>query len=139
MELERKELADIYKTRGLTLDLAAQVALQLMGHDALGAHARDELGITEEMAPHPVQAALASAASFAMGATVPLLVVCLFPITYAIPGVFVVTVVELTVRGAVAAKVGGAPALIGAIRVSFWGALAMAVTASVGILFHLAA
>ena len=138
VDLERKELADIYVTRGLSPDLAAQVAAQLMEHDALGAHARDELGITEEMAPHPVQAALASAASFTIGATVPLLVVCLFPVAYAIPGVFVATLCELAVLGAVAAKVGGAPAWIGATRVAFWGALAMAVTAGVGVLFHIA-
>jgi VIT1/CCC1 family predicted Fe2+/Mn2+ transporter len=139
VELERKELAEIYVARGLTSDLAAQVAAQLMEHDALGAHARDELGITEEKAAHPVQAALASAASFTIGATVPLLVVCLFPVAYAIPGVFGATLCELTVLGAVAAKVGGAPAWIGATRVAFWGALAMAVTAGVGVLFHLAA
>jgi len=139
VELERKELADIYVARGLTPDLAAQVAVQLMERDALGAHARDELGITEAMAAHPVQAALASAASFTMGATVPLLVICLFPVAHAIPGVFVATLCELTVLGAIAAKVGGAPAWIGAIRVAFWGALAMAVTAGVGALFHIAA
>ena len=139
VELERKELADIYVTRGLPPDLAAQVAVQLMERDALGAHARDELGITEEQAARPVQAALASAASFTIGAAVPLLVICLFPIAYAIPGVFVATLCELTVLGAVAAKVGGAPAWTGARRVAFWGALAMAVTAGVGLLFHVAA
>jgi len=139
VEFERKELADIYVARGLTPDLAAQVAFQLMKHDALGAHARDELGITEELAARPVQAALASAASFTVGAAVPLLVICLFPIAYAIPGVFVATLCELTVLGALAAKVGGAPAWIGARRVAFWGALAMAVTAGVGVLFHVAA
>jgi len=139
VETERKELADIYVARGLTPDLAAQVANQLMERDALGAHARDELGITEEMAAHPIQAALASAASFTVGATVPLLVICFSAVAYAIPGVFVATVCELTVLGAVAAKVGGASARIGAIRVAFWGALAMAVTAGVGALFHIAA
>jgi len=138
VELERKELANIYVARGLTPDLAAQVAVQLMERDALGAHARDELGITEEMAARPVQAALASAASFTIGAAVPLLVVWLCPVAYAIPGVFVATLCELTVLGAVAAKVGGAPAWIGATRVAFWGALAMAVTAGVGVLFHIA-
>jgi vacuolar iron transporter family protein len=139
VELERKELADIYVARGLMPELAAQVAVQLMEHDALGAHARDELGITEELAARPVQAALASAASFTVGAAVPLLIICLFPIAYAITGVFVATLCELTVLGALAAKVGGAPAWIGARRVAFWGALAMAVTAGVGFLFHIAA
>jgi vacuolar iron transporter family protein len=139
VEFERKELADIYVARGLTSDLAAQVAIQLMQHDALGAHARDELGITVELAARPVQAALASAASFTVGAAVPLLVICLFPVTYVIPGVFAATICELTVLGAVAAKIGGAPVWVGARRVAFWGALAMAVTAGVGLLFHIAA
>ena len=139
VEFERKELADIYVARGLTSDLAAQVAIQLMQHDALGAHARDELGITEELAARPIQAALASAASFTVGAAVPLLVICLLPVTYAIPGVFAATICELTVLGAVAAKIGGAPAWVSARRVAFWGALAMAVTAGVGLLFHIAA
>jgi vacuolar iron transporter family protein len=138
VEGERKELAAIYVARGLTPALAEQVAAQLMNHDALGAHARDELGITEEMAANPVQASFASAASFTIGATIPLLVVCLFPVTYAIPGVFAATLFELTVLGAVAAKVGGARIWIGALRVAFWGALAMAVTAGVGVLFHVA-
>ena len=138
VEGERKELTAIYVARGLTQALAEQVATQLMEHDAMGAHARDELGITEEMAAHPVQAAFASAASFTIGATIPLLVVCLFPVTYAVPGVFVATLCELTVLGAVAAKVGGARIWIGALRVAFWGALAMAVTAGVGVLFHVA-
>jgi vacuolar iron transporter family protein len=138
VELEQKELADIYVARGLTPDLAVQVAAQLMERDALGAHARDELGITEEMAAHPVQAALASAASFTMGATVPLLVVCFSHRAYAIPSVFFATLCELTALGAVAAKVGGAPIWIGTTRVAFWGALAMAITAGVGLLFHIA-
>ena len=138
LESERKELAAIYVARGLTTALAEQVAAQLMNHDALGAHARDELGITEQMAAHPVQAAFASAASFTVGATIPLLVICLFPVAYAIPGVFAATLCELTVLGAVAAKVGGARIWIGALRVTFWGALAMAVTAGVGVLFHIA-
>ena len=98
----------------------------------------DELGITEEMAAHPVQAAFASAASFTIGATIPLLVVCLFPVTHTVSGVFSATLCELTMLGAVAAKVGGASIWIGALRVAFWGALAMAVTAGVGVLFHIA-
>jgi VIT1/CCC1 family predicted Fe2+/Mn2+ transporter len=138
LEGERKELAAIYVARGLSPDLAKQVAAQLMEHDALGAHARDELGITEEMAANPIQAAFASAASFTVGATIPLLVVGLFSVTYAIPGVFAATLCELTVLGAVAAKVGGARVWIGALRVAFWGTLAMAVTAGVGALFHIA-
>jgi VIT1/CCC1 family predicted Fe2+/Mn2+ transporter len=139
VEFERRELAQIYVTRGLSPDLAFEVAVQLMEHDALGAHARDELGITAEFAAHPVQAALASAASFTAGAAVPLAVVCLLPIRFAIPGVMAATLCELTILGAAAAKVGGAPAWVGATRVAFWGALAMAVTAAVGLLFHIAA
>jgi len=135
---ERKELADIYVARGVTPELAAQVADQLMQHDALGAHARDELGMTEEQAARPLQAALASAGSFSVGAAVPLLVLWLAPIAHAIPIVVGATLCELAVLGALAAKVGGARPLIGAARVMFWGSLAMAVTAGVGLLFNVA-
>ena len=136
---EQKELAEIYVTRGLTPELAAQVASQLMAHDALGAHAREELGIIEEQAARPVQAALASAATFLSGAAVPLLVVALSPRSYAISAVIIASLCVLAVLGALAAKVGGAPPWIGSLRVTFWGALAMAVTAGVGILFDVAA
>ena len=135
---ERKELADIYVARGVTPELAAQVADQLMQHDALGAHARDELGMTEEQAARPLQAALASAGSFSVGAAVPLLVLWLAPIAHAIPIVVGATLCELAVLGALAAKVGGARPWIGAARVMFWGSLAMAVTAGVGLLFNVA-
>jgi VIT1/CCC1 family predicted Fe2+/Mn2+ transporter len=135
---EQKELADIYVNRGLTPELAAQVANQLMEHDALGAHARDELGLTEEQAPRPIQAALTSAAAFVTGAVVPLLVAAAAPMRYAIPVVVVTTLCVLAVLGAVAARIGGAPARTGAMRVMFWGALAMAVTAGIGVLFNIA-
>lgn len=134
--VELKELADIYVGRGLEPGLALEVARQLTAHDALGAHARDEMGLTEQQAARPVQAAGASAASFVVGAAVPLVVVVLAPMGYAIPAVVGGTLCVLAVLGAVAAKVGGAPALVGAARVMFWGALAMGVTAGVGRLFH---
>ncbi len=134
-EFEHKELANIYVERGLTPALAKQVADELMAHDALGAHARDELGITEAVIPHPVQAAFASAASFFTGAALPLLVVLLMPVTILIPAVSIASLAFLALLGAVAAKTGGAPMLKGALRVTFWGALALAVTAGIGALF----
>jgi VIT1/CCC1 family predicted Fe2+/Mn2+ transporter len=137
VKVEQKELADIYVSRGLTPELAAEVASQLMEHDALAAHARDELGLSEQQAPRPVQAALASAASFVTGAVVPLLVAAASPMAYAIPVLFVTTLCVLAVLGAMAATVGGAPARTGAMRVMFWGALAMAVTAGIGVLFNI--
>lgn len=132
---ERRELTTIYVARGLERGLAEQVAEQLMEHDALGAHARDELGISEELSARPVQAALASAASFAVGALLPLAVTALAPERNLIPWVSGTSLAFLALLGAVAARVGGAGILIGAWRVTFWGALAMAITAAVGALF----
>jgi len=132
---ERRELAAIYVGRGLAPDLAAQVADQLMAHDALGAHARDELGINETFSARPIQAALASAASFAVGAALPLLVTALAPGAYLIPLLAGSSLVFLAGLGAWAARAGGAGMAVGALRVTFWGALAMAVTAGVGALW----
>jgi vacuolar iron transporter family protein len=132
---ERQELAAIYVARGLDPSLAKQVAQQLMAHDALGAHARDELGITEALRPRPLQAALASAASFAVGAAMPLLVVAVAPQSGLIPLVSGTSLLFLALLGGTAARAGGAGIVVGAIRVTFWGALAMAVTAGVGALF----
>jgi VIT1/CCC1 family predicted Fe2+/Mn2+ transporter len=132
---ELRELAGIYMARGLTKELALQVAEQLMAHDALGAHARDELGISGAFSAKPIQAALASAASFAVGAALPLAVVAFAPEVELIVWVSAASLVFLMVLGAVSAKVGGANRLMGAWRVAFWGALAMAITAGVGALF----
>ena len=132
---ETKELAAIYRKRGLDMALAAQVADQLMAHDALGAHMRDELGIHEAMEARPVQAAFASAASFAVGAILPVLMAILFRGSVLIEAVVAATLVLLAVLGAVGAKIGGANVWRGAARVLFWGALAMAVTAGIGHLF----
>lgn len=132
---ETKELAAIYRQRGLDLALATQVAEQLMAHDPLGAHMRDELGIHEAMEARPVQAALASAASFAVGAILPVLMAFLFRGTALIEAVVAATLVLLAVLGAVGAQIGGANLRRGAVRVLFWGALAMAVTAGIGHLF----
>jgi len=132
---EERELTAIYVARGLEPGLARQVAGQLMAHDALGAHARDELGISETMSARPVQAALASAASFAAGAALPLAVVALAPPAALVVSVSGTSLVFLAGLGAVAARAGGASALVGAWRVTFWGALAMAITAGVGALF----
>ncbi|MBS1819088.1 MAG: VIT family protein [Acidobacteria bacterium] len=131
-EFEHQELRDIYRARGLDPDLASQVATQLMAHDALGAHARDELGITEVHAARPVQAALASAATFAVGAAMPLLTVLLTPPTLAVAVVGSTSLVALAALGALAARAGGAPPVVAAVRVTFWGALAMALTAAAG-------
>ena len=139
VEGERKELAGIYVARGLTSELAEKVAAQLMAHDALGAPARDELGITESQSARPVQAAAASAVTFVTGAVIPLLLAASVPRAYTIPAVVLSTLCILTILGALAAKVGGAPIWVGAVRVTFWGALAMGVTAGVGALFHIAA
>lgn len=129
---EKKELTAIYIGRGLEPALAAQVAEQLMAHDALGAHARDELGISETLSAQPTLAALASAISFAVGAALPLLVVAFAPYRYLIPFVSVTALIFLAFLGGLAAFVGGAPVMKGVIRVSFWSALAMGVTAGVG-------
>ena len=132
---EHKELASIYIGRGLTPPLAKQVAGQLMAKDALGAHARDELGITANFIPHPVQAALASAASFFIGGSMPLLVVFITPPKDLVPVVFGTTLLFLAGLGTLAAVMGGAPVLRAALRVAFWGALAMGITAAVGAFF----
>lgn len=132
---ERMELAAIYVKRGLDPALADKVAEQLMSHDALGAHARDELGISEVTSANPLQAALASAASFIVGAAIPLLTVLVAPSNALVLSVGAVTVVLLAALGALAAFVGGARAGIGAARVLFWGILAMALTYGVGKLF----
>lgn len=132
---EEHELAAIYTGRGLEPALAQQVARQLMAHDALGAHGRDELGISEAHAARPVQAALASAASFGVGALLPLAVAALAPERGLIAWVAGMSLVFLALLGAIAARVGGAGVLAGAWRVAFWGVLAMAVTAGVGALF----
>jgi VIT1/CCC1 family predicted Fe2+/Mn2+ transporter len=134
-EHELDELTGIYIKRGLTHDLARQVAIQLTQHDALGSHARDELGLTELMGARPVQAALTSAATFAIGALLPLLVVFLLPTAQLLVGVAVMSLVFLALLGGIAAKVGGASVLAGVWRVTFWGALAMLATAGVGSLF----
>lgn len=134
-EFERAELASIYVTRGLTPELAGQVADQLMAHDALAAHARDELGMSEMTRARPIQAALSSAAAFAVGAALPLLMVLFMPMTVLTRAVVGSTLVLLVVLGATAARLGGAPLLAGAARVAFWGAVAMGCTALVGRLF----
>lgn len=137
-EFEREELAQIYVQRGLEVGLARQVADQLMAKDALGAHARDELGISEITSARPVQAALTSAATFAVGAGMPLLMVLVTPADRLVTVVTVVTVGSLAflaVLGAVGAQAGGADPIRGALRVTFWGALAMAATAMIGKLF----
>jgi VIT1/CCC1 family predicted Fe2+/Mn2+ transporter len=131
-EAERKELANIYVKRGLDKTLAARVAEQLMSHDALGAHARDELGLNEMTMAKPIQAALASAASFAAGAALPVLLVAFTPIAAMIPVVAVSSLVFLAILGSIAARAGGASMFKGAVRVTFWSALAMAATALIG-------
>lgn len=135
-EGEHKELTAIYESRGLQPQLAKQVAKELMAHDALAAHARDELGITSTFTARPVQAAVSSAATFAVGAALPLLVVVFSPENAMLPWVFGTTLVFLAGLGSLAAYTGGAPIVKAAIRVSFWGALAMALTALVGKLFN---
>lgn len=132
---ELKELTDIYIHRGLDPDLAQQVARQLMAHDALAAHARDELGMVDTHRARPFQAAWASAASFACGATLPLVVVALTAGAYLISIVSAASLVFLAILGGVAARTGGAKVVVGAIRVTFWGAFAMALTAGVGWIF----
>jgi VIT1/CCC1 family predicted Fe2+/Mn2+ transporter len=135
VEFERNELAAIYVSRGLEQSLAKQVAEQLMAHDALTAHARDELGISDTSTARPVQAALASAASFAVGAAMPLLNVLVVPQAWLISGVVGSSIVLLALLGGWGAHAGGAPVTKAASRVTFWGALAMALTAGVGALF----
>ena len=132
---ERKELAAIYVKRGLDPTLANQVAEQLTAKDALGAHARDELGISETISARPVQAALTSATTFAVGAALPLLVAVVAPATSLVLLVAGTSLLFLALLGALAAHTGGARVLIGTVRVTFWGALAMAITAGIGALF----
>jgi VIT1/CCC1 family predicted Fe2+/Mn2+ transporter len=146
MERERKELATdpaaelneltaIYMSRGLDQPLARQVAEQMTKHDAMAAHVRDELGILDTQAANPIQAALASAVAFAVGGILPIITVLVAPTQYCIPVVGATTLVFLAILGALAGLTGGASAMVGAIRVAFWGALAMAATAFVGWLF----
>ncbi len=134
-EFEQRELAEIYVQRGLDPELARQVAVQLMAHDALGAHARDELGLSEIHTARPLQAALASAVTFALGAAVPLLIAWQSPQRLIIPLVAGSSLVCLATLGGLAAYTGGASLLLGVWRVTWWGAVAMAVTAAVGVVF----
>lgn len=131
-EFETRELTHIYQRRGLDKDLAHQVAVQLMEHDALAAHARDELGISETMSARPLQAALASAGTFAAGALLPLLAVALAPASRVALSATVASLLALAGLGLVSARIGGAPAWLATARILFWGALAMAITAAVG-------
>jgi VIT1/CCC1 family predicted Fe2+/Mn2+ transporter len=137
--LEQAELTAIYVKRGLAPDLASTVATQLMQHDALGAHARDELGISDTQSAQPIQAALASAITFSVGALLPLLVVLVFAPATLMVAVSGSALLFLALLGAVSARAGGAPLLAAIMRVTFWGALAMALTAGVGALFGVAA
>jgi len=136
---EHAELTAIYVERGLDRSLASSVATQLTQHDALGAHGRDELGISDTLAAKPVQAALASAGTFAVGAALPLLMVLLLPASALMWGLAGSSLVFLALLGLLSARAGGAPVLASAMRVTFWGALAMALTAAVGALFGVAA
>lgn len=138
-EHEHAELAAIYVGRGLSKALAADVATQLMAHDALGAHSRDELGISDVTTARPVQAALASAATFAIGAALPLLVVLLVPASVLMVSVSAGSLLFLVLLGVLAGSTGGSSMLTSAVRVTFWGALAMALTAGVGALFGVVA
>jgi VIT1/CCC1 family predicted Fe2+/Mn2+ transporter len=135
LEYELEELAEIYRGRGLDAELAAQVAEQLMEHDALGAHARDELGIFERVSARPIQAALASAATFSVGAALPIIAAVLSPEPRVEMTVALSSLGALSVLGGLAARAGGAKIMVGVARVTFWGALAMALTAGVGSFF----
>lgn len=139
IEYELQELAEIYRGRGLDADLAGKVAEQLMAHDALGAHARDELGIFDRVSARPIQAALASAGTFSVGAALPLTAAVLAPDAQLATLVAGLSLVSLALLGGLAAQAGGAPIGVGVARVTFWGALAMALTAGVGRLFGVAA
>jgi vacuolar iron transporter family protein len=134
-EYEQRELANIYVSRGVERGLARQVAEQLMAKDALGAHARDELGISEITTAHPVQAALTSAATFSVGAAAPLALALVPPSRWIVPAVSVGSLVFLAVLGMIGAKAGGANIVKPTVRVTFWGALAMGVTAGIGAIF----
>jgi len=135
-ENELSELQNIYIKRGLTRELAAQVAEQLTAKDALAAHARDELGISVNTSARPVQAAIASAASFSAGATVPVIAALLVPVAWAVPTVYLSSLITLALLGALGAEAGGAPILPATARVTFWGIVAMAISAGIGTLFH---
>ena len=139
IEFEKDELAKIYEGRGLEPGLANQVAEQLMAHDALGAHARDEIGISESISVQPVQTAFYSAGTFTVGAALPLVVAWIISGTQLIPAVAISSLVFLAILGGIAARTGGASITVGAIRVTFWGALAMALTAGVGLMFGVSA
>ncbi len=136
---EHAELTAIYVGRGLDAELASQVATQLTAHDALGAHARDELGMSDTLTARPVQAALASAGTFSVGAVLPLLVVLLAPVSALMWAVSGGSLLFLALLGSLAARTGGASVMMAAVRVTFWGALAMALTAGVGALFGVTA
>ncbi|HEV7284162.1 MULTISPECIES: VIT family protein [Kaistia] len=135
IEAERQELAQIYEQRGLDSALARQVAEQLMAKDALGAHARDELGISEITTARPIQAAMASAATFSIGALMPLLTALIAPASWVVPAVSIASLAFLALLGAIGAKAGGANVLKATIRMTFWGAIAMAITAGIGAAF----
>jgi len=137
-DFEKVELAKIYQARGLDPLLAEQVAEQLMAHDALGAHARDEIGISDIASARPIQAAIYSAAAFTIGAALPLLVAWIIPENFLIFAVAMLSLAFLAVLGGLAARTGGAPISVGALRVTFWGALAMGLTAAVGTIFGVA-
>jgi VIT1/CCC1 family predicted Fe2+/Mn2+ transporter len=134
-ESEHQELAKIYIERGLDPELAHQVAAQLMEHDALGAHARDELGLSDVLSPNPTLAAMASAAAFSIGALLPVLAYFLASRASAIPVVVLCSLISLALLGASAARAGGASLVLGAARVTIWGALAMGITAAIGFAF----
>src|SRR5512141_474500 len=136
---EHTEMTAIYVGRGLEAELASNVATQLMAHDALGAHGRDELGISDAMTARPVQAALTSAAMFSVGAALPLLIVLLVPISALMWAVSGSSLLFLALLGSLAARIGGASVMTAAARVTFWGALAMALTAGVGAVFGVTA
>ncbi|MFN9712128.1 MAG: VIT family protein [Alphaproteobacteria bacterium] len=138
-ELELEELAGLYAARGVEPALARQVATQLMAKDALGAHARDELGISEITAARPIQAALTSAMTFSVGAALPLAAATFSPQSVITPAVSTASILFLVLLGAVGARAGGAPVLKSVLRVTFWGAAAMALTAGVGLMFGVAA
>ncbi|HKJ72858.1 MAG TPA: VIT family protein [Alphaproteobacteria bacterium] len=138
-EQEQAELTAIYVKRGLDRALASNVARQLMQHDALGAHARDELGLSDSLPARPVQAALASAGTFTVGAVLPLLIVALFPVASLMWAVSGGSLLFLALLGSLSARTGGAPVVVAASRVTFWGALAMALTTGVGVLVGVAA
>ncbi|CAN7682153.1 VIT1/CCC1 transporter family protein [Variovorax paradoxus] len=134
-EAEQRELTAIYVRRGLDYKLASEVATQLMAHDALGAHARDELGVSEALSARPLQAALASAGSFAAGAAMPLAVVVLAPPASLLAWTIGTAIAFLALLGAIAAKIGGTPVARSVWRVAFWGTLAMGITAGAGAVF----